>query len=151
MYKTGLHGAEAICLAECLHNGGEKEEQDAPCEADPEREEDDDRLGKQHFGRPHERDLEHLYDGRLFELGFGVDGSAGLFAELLSAFLENDVAARFFEDEPEDRNQGGVVYYLNIEDPVWIQYLMIKLWISRWILTIATGLVVLRSVCEFAL
>ena len=99
--EAGLHGVEAVGLAECLHDGGEEEEKYAPCEADPEGEEDDDGLGEEHLGGAHEGDLEHFEDGGFLEFGFGVHGAARHFAELLGTPLENDVAARFFEDEPE--------------------------------------------------
>ena len=112
-----LERVEAVAPAERLDDGREEEEENAPCEADPEGEEHDDRLGEEHLCGPHEGDFQLLGDGCLFELGFREDFLAGGFAELGGAFREDHVAAGFAEDEPEKRDQRGVVDELDVVDP----------------------------------
>lgn len=104
-------------MAEGLDDGGEEEEEDAPCEADPQGEENDDGLSEEHFCGPHEGDFEHFGDGGLFEFGGGVDGAVQGFAEAFGARGENYVAAGFAEDDVEEGDEGGVVDYLDVEDP----------------------------------
>lgn len=58
-----------------------------------------------------------MADVLLFELGFGVNFATSLFAEFLGALLKDYVATGFFEDEPEDGDEGGVVDDLDVIDP----------------------------------
>lgn len=109
--------SKAVVCAEGLHNGGEKQEQDSPCEANPQSEEGYHRFRQQHLCRPHERYLEQGVDGGLVQLGLRVYGATGLFAQFGSAFLEDDVAARLAEDEVKQGYQRGVVYDLNVVYP----------------------------------
>lgn len=117
LHQAGLKDAEVVRLAECLDHRAEEQEQDTPRKRDPESEENDDRLGEKHLGRALEGDLQQRGYGRLVQLRFSVDFAPCLLAQSLCALLENDIAARFAQDEPEDGNQGGVVDDLNIVNP----------------------------------
>jgi hypothetical protein len=102
-----------------LDDGGEKEEEDAPCEAYPEGEEGDDGLCEQHFGGPHKGDFEHLEYRRFGQFGLCVDFTATGFAEVLGAPSEDHVTPGLAENHVEDGDEGGVVNDLDVEDPAF--------------------------------
>jgi hypothetical protein len=111
--QTGLERAEAVEFGEDLSDAALEEEEDPPGEADPEGEGDDDELGYEHFGGPLERHLQHLGHAGLVELGFG-EGVAALLAQSLGPAGEDDIAAGFFQDEPEQWKQRGVCDELDL-------------------------------------
>lgn len=117
LHQAGLEDAKVIRLAECLDHRTEEQKQNTPRKRDPESEENNDGLGEKHLGGTLEGDLQQRRYGGLVQLRFGVDLAPCLLAEFLCALLEDDIAARFAQDEPEDGNQSGVVDDLNIINP----------------------------------
>jgi hypothetical protein len=77
-------------------------------------------LCQQHFGGSSDTDLDQRKYTFFVRLGFHVDGPPGLLSQLLRALCENDFMTSLSQDEPEYRNQGTVVYNLDIVYPAVI-------------------------------
>lgn len=107
LYESRLEGAEAVECGEDLGDAALEEEEDSPSETHPEGKGDDDEFGYQHFGWPLEGHFEHLGHACLVELGFGV-GVAALLAQVLGPACQDDIAAGFFQDEPEEWQESCV-------------------------------------------
>ena len=115
--EASLKGAKAVVRAEGLDDRGEKEKEDSPGEADPEREEDHDWLCEKHFCRSTKGDLQQSQDTGHVDFGFRVDFAARLFSYFLCASFEYYVPSSFAKDRPEDGDHPGIVYYLDVPYP----------------------------------
>lgn len=119
--KTGGESVPPIVVTESLGDAREEEEQDTPCEADPESEKCDDRLGEKHSGGSLKRDLQEFPNTRGVQIRLGVYRSPSLLANLFGAFFEYHVCAGLAENEPKYRYQCCVVDDLDVENPTRYQ------------------------------